>query len=175
MKGAAWPSRFQTGRVREAYDKHVTTASLAEMLIRKPVEQVFEAFADPRVTSNFWFTRGSGRLEAGKQVTWDWEMYNVSVGVAVRAIEDHKRILIEWSSKGSVPTTVEWRFTPRAEGTYVTVTNAGFTGDPDSLVEQVRSATEGFALVLAGAKAFLEHNLRLNLIADRHPDGLGEG
>ena len=146
----------------------------AEMLIRKPVDQVFEAFADPRITTNFWFTRGSGRLEAGKHVTWDWEMYNVSVNVVVRAIEHHKRILIEWSSKGSTPTTVEWRFTARAEGTYVSVTRAGFTGDPESLMEQVRNATEGFTLVLAAAKAFLEHNLRLNLIADRHPDGLGE-
>jgi len=27
-----------------------------------------------------------------------------------------------------------------------------------------------FALVLAGAKAFLEHNINLNLIADRFPD-----
>ena len=152
-----------------------TAVAKAEMLIRKPVEQVFEAFVDPRMTTNFWFTRGSGPLEPGKRVTWDWEMYNLSVGVTVKAIEHYRRILIEWSSKGSAPTTVEWRFTPRAEGTYVSVTNAGFTGDPDSLVDQVRNATEGFALVLAGAKAFLEHNLRLNLVADRHPDGLGNG
>ena len=32
--------------------------------------------------------------------------------------------------------------------------------------------TEGFALVLAGLKALLEHNIRLNLVRDRHPDGL---
>jgi uncharacterized protein YndB with AHSA1/START domain len=38
----------------------------AEMLIRRPVAEVFEAFVDPEVTRNFWFTRGSSRLEAGK-------------------------------------------------------------------------------------------------------------
>ena len=43
----------------------------AEMLIRKPVGQVFEAFVDPAITSLFWFTRGSGRLEPGRQVRWD--------------------------------------------------------------------------------------------------------
>lgn len=31
----------------------------AEMLIRKPVEEVFEAFVDPEITSKFWFTGGA--------------------------------------------------------------------------------------------------------------------
>ena len=39
----------------------------AEMLIRKPVAEVFEAFVNPDITSKFWFTKGSGRLEAGKR------------------------------------------------------------------------------------------------------------
>jgi uncharacterized protein YndB with AHSA1/START domain len=115
-----------------------TAAAKAEMLIRKPVEQVFEAFVDPRITTKFWFTRGSGRLEAGKQVRWDWEMYNLSVDVTVKAVEPHRGIVIEWSSKGSAATTVEWRFTSRPEGTYVSITNAGFSGDRDSLVDQIR-------------------------------------
>ena len=41
------------------------------MLIRKPVGQVFEAFVNPNITTKFWFTKGSERLEAGKQVQWD--------------------------------------------------------------------------------------------------------
>lgn len=57
----------------------------AEMLIRKPVADVFEAFVDPAVTSKFWFTRSSGRLEPGKQVQWDWEIYGFSMQVAVKA------------------------------------------------------------------------------------------
>ena len=47
----------------------------AQMLIRRPVRVVFEAFVDPAVTSRFWFSRGSGRLEVGEQVRRDWEMY----------------------------------------------------------------------------------------------------
>ena len=49
----------------------------AEMLIRKPVTNVFEAFVDPMITSKFWFSRGSAKLEAGKTVRWDWKMYRV--------------------------------------------------------------------------------------------------
>jgi uncharacterized protein YndB with AHSA1/START domain len=58
------------------------------MLIRKPVDQVFEAFVDPAITSRFWFTRGSGRLEAGRRVRWDWEMYGVHDEVDVRGREE---------------------------------------------------------------------------------------
>ena len=146
----------------------------AEMLIRKPVGQVFEAFVDPAITSQFWFTRGSGRLEPGKHIKWDWEMYKGSADVSVKAVEPNKRILLEWSAYGT-PTTVEWIFTPRADGTtFVSITNAGFTGDADAVTGQVVSSTEGFTLVLAGAKALLEHGVRLNLVADRFPAGLEE-
>ena len=47
---------------------HVAPVARAEMLIRKPVSLVFEAFVDPAITSRFWFTRGSGRLEPGAEV-----------------------------------------------------------------------------------------------------------
>ena len=143
----------------------------AEMLIRRPAEEVFEAFVEPSITSKFWFTRGSGRLEPHKEVTWEWAMYGLSIRVIVKALEPNKHILIEWPGYGS-PTTVEWRFTSRPDGTFVSITNAGFSGDARAMAVQAAESTEGFALVLAGLKALLEHNIRLNLVRDRHPDGL---
>jgi uncharacterized protein YndB with AHSA1/START domain len=50
-----------------------TIAARVEMLIRRPITEVFEAFVDPEITSKFWFSRGSGRLAAGASVRWDWE------------------------------------------------------------------------------------------------------
>jgi len=40
------------------------------MLIRRPVAEVFEAFVNPNITTRFWFTRSSGRLESGKAVAF---------------------------------------------------------------------------------------------------------
>jgi uncharacterized protein YndB with AHSA1/START domain len=146
----------------------------AEMLICKPVAEVFEAFVNPAITAKFWFSKGSGRLEAGKQVTWDWEMYGFSVPVNVKVVETNLRILVEWSAYGA-PTPIEWIFKPRPDGTtFVSVTNKGFPGRTDEAVQLALDATEGFAFVLAGAKAFLEHNVKLNLVPDRFPDGLGK-
>jgi uncharacterized protein YndB with AHSA1/START domain len=144
------------------------------MLIRRPVAEVFEAFIDPRVTTKFWFTKSSGRLEVGKQVKWEWEMYGASTRVTAEVIEPNKRIVIEWDGY-SGRTTVEWKFAPKTEGTtFVSVTESGWTGDGDELVKYATNSTQGFTWTLAGLKALLEHNVRLNLVADRFPKGLGE-
>jgi len=141
------------------------------MLIRRPARAVFEAFVNPEITTTFWFTKSTGRLQAGKQVEWEWEMYGIAIAVIARTIEANKRIVIEWPAYQS-RTTVEWRFEPQGDdSTFVTITEEGFTGDGDELVKQVTSSTEGFALVLAAAKALLEHNVRLNVVGDRHPKG----
>lgn len=158
----------------EAVTLKMITAK-AEMLIRKPVAEVFEAFVDPAITSRFGFTRGSGRLEPGKQITWEWEMYGVSAQVSVKAIERNRRIHIEWPGDGA-PTAVEWIFTPLADGTtFVSITNTGFTGDAEAVAAQAVASTEGFTLVVAGLKALLEHGIRLNLVVDRFPKGLDGG
>jgi uncharacterized protein YndB with AHSA1/START domain len=133
---------------------------------------VFEAFVEPAITSKFWFSRGSGKLEAGKTVRWDWEMYGFSVDARVKALEPNKRILVEWSAYG-MPTDIEWVFTARRDGTtFVSITNSGFGGSPQEIASNAVGSTEGFSFVLAGAKALLEHNVLLNLVPDRFPDGL---
>ncbi len=143
------------------------------MLIRKPVGEVFEALVNPDITTKFWFTRSSGRLEPGAHVQWDWGMYGVSSQVQVGAFEQDRRILIEWGPAGEPSTTVEWTFTSRADDTtFVSVTNSGFRGDGDAVVEQALGSTGGFTIVLAGLKAFLEHGVMLNLVADRFPPDL---
>jgi uncharacterized protein YndB with AHSA1/START domain len=101
-------------------------------------------------------------------------MYGFSIQVKVKAVEKNARILIEWPGEGG-PTTVEWVFKPRPDGTtFVSITNAGFSGHADQVVKQALDSTEGFTLVLAGSKALLEHNIKLNLVPDRFPDGLGK-
>jgi uncharacterized protein YndB with AHSA1/START domain len=142
----------------------------AEMMIRKSVAEVFEAFINPEITSKFWFTKGSGKLEAGKQVRWDWEMYGASAQVNVKAVEQNKRILIEWESYGGT-TTVEWLFTARGDNeTLVTIHETGFSGDDDQVVKNALDSTEAFTIVMCGLKAYLEHNILLNLIGDKFPD-----
>lgn len=145
----------------------------SEMLIRRPVAEVFEAFINPDITTKFWFTKSSGKLESGQRVRWEWEIYHVSTDVYVKEIEPNKRILVEWmDADGS--TILEWTFMPRPDDTtFVKITHSGFRGTAEEIAEQAIASTEGFTFVLAGLKAFLEQGVILNLIADRFPDGVG--
>src|SRR5262249_417794 len=128
-------------------------AARAQMLIRRPVAEVFATFIEPERTSKFWFSRGSGRLEQGKQVEWEWEEDGCSVAVEVKGVEDKQRMVVEWPGYG-IPTTIEWLFTARPDDTtYVSITNSGFGGGAAEVVQQAVSATEGFAYVLAALKA----------------------
>jgi uncharacterized protein YndB with AHSA1/START domain len=141
-----------------------------QMLIRKPVSMVFQAFIDPAITTNFWFTKSSGKLETGKTITWHWEMYGVSADVFVKDIIQNKKISTEW---GDPATTVEYEFTAVTDDTtYVVIKNYGFPQTGDDLIQAIKDNTGGFTTVLDGLKAYLEHNIKLNLIADKFPKEL---
>jgi len=138
-----------------------------DMLIRRPAADVFEAFANPDVTTKFWFTKSSGRLEKGARIRWAWEMYGVSDELLVTELVPGERIRVEFSDG----TAAEWTFAPREGGhTYVTIVNTGFAGNGDEIVAQALDAMGGYTMVLCGAKAYLEHGIALNLVADRAPD-----
>jgi uncharacterized protein YndB with AHSA1/START domain len=146
-------------------------AAKAQMVIRRPVREVFAAFVDPAVTTNFWFTRSSGVVEAGQHLRWDWEMYDLSAEVDVLAVQPNERIAFEWPyGVERTRTTVELTFKPVGDDdTFVTATNFGFSGTAEEIAEQAASSAGGFSFVLAGAKALLEHDIVLNLIADHAP------
>jgi uncharacterized protein YndB with AHSA1/START domain len=144
-----------------------TSVVETQMLIRKPISEVFQAFIDPTITTNFWFTKSSGSLEVGKTVKWEWEMYGVSANVLIKKIIPNKFISMEW---GDPATTVDFEFTELTGGTtYVVIKNFGFREKGDKLMETIKDNTAGFTTVLDGLKAYLEHKIRLNLIRDKYP------
>jgi uncharacterized protein YndB with AHSA1/START domain len=129
------------------------------MLIRKPISEVFQAFIDPEITTKFWFSKSSGKLEEVKSIDWVWEMYgNQAVTVKVLSILTNEAIVIQWGEDEKA--IAEWEFQDSGESkTFVTITYNGIQGDLEELTAQIRDVTEGFTLVLAGLKAYLEHNI----------------
>ena len=147
--------------------KNNTPTVECQMMIRKPVATVFQAFIDPTLTTKFWFTHSSGPLEAGKTVTWRWDMYGVSDNIKVKDIIPNRKISIEWDDPA---TTVDFEFTALTEDTtYVVIKNYGFSQTGDDLIEAIKNNTGGFTTVLDGLKAFLEFGIELNLVRDKFP------
>ena len=86
-----------------------------ELLIRKPITQVFDAFVNPEIITKIWFNRSSGPLKAGKSVHWYWDKYEASSETRVLELEDNQRIYIEWDTDS--PSNVEWKFEARSDET----------------------------------------------------------
>ncbi len=137
-----------------------------QMVIRRAPNDVFEAFVDPQITTKFWFSKSSGRLEVGKTVRWEWEKYGVGDDIHVREMEQDRHIQIEWSDH----TQTEWVFEPLGDGrTMVTIVNGGFSGSGDDVVNQAIDSMGGYTFLLCGLKALLEHNVLLNVVNDKTP------
>ena len=114
------------------------------MLILRPISEVFEAFVNPEITTKFWFTRSSGRLELGKKVRWDWEMFGVGDVLTVKGFEENKRILVEWEND---PTIVEWSFESYEDGTtLVKISNWNFPGSCDEVLPMAVDSKSGYTM-----------------------------
>lgn len=138
----------------------------AQMLIRKPIQEVFEAFINPEITTNFWFTKSTGKLEEGKKITWEWEMYGAKSEVKVLQIIPDRLIKTEW---GLFSNNVDYEFKEMEKGTLVIIKSYGYSETGEDLLSVINDNTGGFTTVLDGCKAYLEHGINLRLIEDKFP------
>jgi uncharacterized protein YndB with AHSA1/START domain len=144
-----------------------------EILIRRPCAEVFNAFADPAMTTQFWFTKSTGKMVAGAELTWTWEMYGASGDVHVTEVIQDSRIVFDWNDG---KTTVEFGFKPWGENmTHMTVKETGMTGTVEELVAYATGSTSGFTWMISAAKALLEQDVKLGTVRDAHPDMLKPG
>lgn len=152
--------------------KENVNISKSELGIRKPVKEVFEAFINPDITTKFWYTHSTGRLEEGATIEWKWDMYNLVVPVTVVEIVENQKILIQWG-EGIQKSTVLWEFhSVNNNLTFLTIKNYDFQGSNDELLNQIKDSTKGFTFVLSGLKAWLEHKIQLRLVEDAFPKEL---
>lgn len=144
--------------------------------ISKPVEDVFEAVADPAKLSGYFTTGGAkGRLETGATVTWDFHDFPGAFPVHVVEVEPNRRIVLRWEAyEGEPPetgaaapegasylTTVTMTFEPLEDRrTLVTIAEEGWRQTPDGLKGSYGNCM-GWMQMLCGMKAYLEHGLNL--------------
>ncbi|OTG91657.1 SRPBCC domain-containing protein [Acinetobacter sp. ANC 3813] len=145
----------------------MNTVIETQMLIRKSVNIVFNAFVDPLITSQFWFSHSTGYLEKGKSVQWSWQKYNAKADVQVLDIQENALIRIEW---GEPKSKVDFIFEKiSAMETYLRIKNYDIPLEGQALMDFVIDSTGGFTTVLDAAKIHLEHGIQSNLIWDKFP------
>lgn len=137
--------------------------------IARPVDEVFEAVADPAKLSGYFTTGGAkGRLETGATVTWDFHDFPGAFPVEVVEVVANQRIVLRWNANeggesGAAPykTTVTMTFQPLGDGrTLVEIAEEGWRETPGGLKASYGNCM-GWSQMLCAMKAWVEHGLNL--------------
>lgn len=137
--------------------------------VRRPPAEVFAAFADAEKMSKFWFTRRDDRLAEGEASTWYLGSSEdaFAFDVQVTELREPDLIAIEWKGPDGNTTEVRWNFEATDDNeTILKVEESGFTGTDDAIVARALDSTGGFNQVVIAAKALIEHNVAINVVAD---------
>ena len=145
----------------------ISPVAKAEILIRKPVAEVFNAFTDAEMITKFWFDKSTGSLKENANVQRIWTQFDMTIPVAVKEYKENEKIVMTWGENEN-QSNLEWTFTERSiDTTYVSLINHGFKGKNDKIISEALDSTGGFNLVIAAAKAYLEHGIKLNIMKDK--------
>jgi uncharacterized protein YndB with AHSA1/START domain len=140
--------------------KYETLEIRVALQILKPVNEVFEAIIDPLKMSNYFISKGSGKMEEGKQIIWQFPEFNASFPIRVGKIEKNKYMSFYWEMDG-IELLVEITLSPKADNsTLVTVTEKNRKND-EAGIKWLKGNTEGWANFLACLKAWLEYGINL--------------
>ena len=140
----------------------------ARILIRRPPAAVFAAFVDAGAMSKFWFARRDDGLKEGETVAWflGSDEHAVSFDVRVEELRHPSKLVISWARDGAY-TQITWPLEATELGdTILTIEESGFAGGADAIVAQTLDSTGGFNQVIIAAKAWTEHGVALNVVAD---------
>jgi uncharacterized protein YndB with AHSA1/START domain len=129
--------------------------------INKPAHEVFEAIVDPKKMSNYFISKGSGRLDEGKPVTWTWDDMQMTADVRPSKIEPDKFVSFVGSPSGEEETRTEIRLDPvEPSATVVKITETGWD-KTDQGIHMLARQTQGWTGFLFQLKAFLENGINL--------------
>ena len=142
--------------------------ALAQILVRRPRDDVFDAFVDPVTMGKFWFTRKDQGMREGETVGWfvgnSPDAFEIEV--RVKSVRRPSSLIVEWGA-GDRFTTVSWTLDEVSAGvTRLRIEERGFIGGHDDAVAQALDSTGGFNQVIVAMKALLEHGAVINVVAD---------
>jgi uncharacterized protein YndB with AHSA1/START domain len=129
--------------------------------IQKPAAEVFEAIADPEKMKHYFISKSSGRMEAGKTLTWQFPEFDMQIPVRVHETEKDRLISYSWDQENGKETRVAIQLQPMGENeTFVTITEGEQDNDEEG-IKWLQGNTQGWANFLACLKAWLEYGINL--------------
>lgn len=122
------------------------------MFIDARPNEVYDAFVEPDKLTEFWLSNAAAPLAVGQPVHWNFLVEGAKSETTATTMEPGRRLAWDWSDG----TEVSIDFEAMDCGTAVTLVNDNFPGNDREIVEAALNATEGFSIVLADLKTWLE-------------------
>jgi uncharacterized protein YndB with AHSA1/START domain len=129
----------------------------ATLQIQKPVSEVFEAIVNPVHLTQYFISESSGRMETGKELTWEFGDFLGKFPVKVTEVQTNQSVSFVWDEETVVKITLEAQPDNR---TVVKVTE----GEKDLNEENLKwliGNTFGWGNFLDCMKAYLEYGINL--------------
>jgi len=131
--------------------------SNASLQIQKRAAEVFEAIVNPEKMTHYFISESSGRLDAGKEVTWKFPEFDDRFPVTEIEIETNRSVSFVWDPETVVKITLE----ELPDGSTVVRVNEGEKELNEQNLEWALSNSGGWANFLACMKAYLEYGIEL--------------
>jgi uncharacterized protein YndB with AHSA1/START domain len=129
--------------------------------IARPLQDVFEAIADPAQMSQYFISNSTGRMEEGVTVEWSFPETDASFPVRITKAEPHTGFVFHWNDLDGSETTVTITLTTVDDNTTFVQITEGEKEINESGLRWLKSNTEGWANFLACLKAWMEYGINL--------------
>ena len=129
----------------------------ATLQIQKPIAEVFEAIVNPEHITKYFISESSGRMETGKELTWEFPEFTDRFPVKVKEVQPNKFISFVWDEETVVNITLEEQ---PDKSTVVKVTE----GEKELNEKNLKWLTDnsfGWGNFLTCMKAYLEYGIEL--------------
>jgi len=130
----------------------------AAIQVQKPILEVFEAIVDPKEMTQYFISRGSGRIETDAVLTWEFPEFDGSFQIKVKDVNAPDFLSFEWES-----TLVTMTLTSTPENNTVVRITEGSKDNDEAGRKWLMQNTEGWANFLACLKAWVEYKIHLRV------------
>ena len=129
----------------------------AALQIQKPINEVFEAIVNPEKMTKYFISESSGRMESGKELTWEFGDFPGQFPVKVIEVQPDKSVSFVWDEETVVNIILKEQ---PGKSTVVKVTEGEKELNDDNL-EWCVGNTFGWGNFLDCMKAYLEYGINL--------------
>ena len=130
--------------------------------IGKPIAEVFDAVVNPEKVGIYFATGGvNAPMAEGRNISWKFKDISFEQDMKIRRLVENRKIELEWFTEEGKRTDVTITFDKISEDrTMITIVHSGYEENQKGL-EDSYSHFEGWTVMLASLKVYLEHGIVL--------------